>query len=207
MLVSAIMPTRARPQYAAEAVECFLSQTYPDKELVIIDDADDPSFTEPLIAEFLIKGNIQYHRIAKRLTVGAKRNLACSRASGSVLIHWDSDDHSAPQRIKDQVTRLIESNVALTGYRAMRFYHVETGEWWKFEGHTKQILGTSMCYSRKFWHSHGFPDVNVGEDGAVTNRAGRLATADAGEMMWARTHAGCTDSRKSFGKSPEWVRL
>ena len=44
MLISAIMPTRGRQAYAIDAVSCFRCQTYPDKELIILDDADNPSF-------------------------------------------------------------------------------------------------------------------------------------------------------------------
>src|SRR5689334_15227539 len=141
MLVSAIMPTRSRPQYAQQALDCFLAQTHQDRELIIIDDADDPSFSDPLITEFRIKGNIHYHRLNKRLTIGAKRNLACSRASGEVIIHVDDDDWSAPERIEDQLTRLNDSGVGITGYHSMRFLDIQTGEWWKYSGAKCYALG------------------------------------------------------------------
>ena len=44
MLISAIMPTRSRPPLSQVALDCFLAQTYEPRELVIIDDEDDPSF-------------------------------------------------------------------------------------------------------------------------------------------------------------------
>lgn len=205
MLVSAIMPTRGRQQYAREALECFLSQTWPDKELVILDDADDPSFPSGVDLP-----NVQYHLLTRRLTVGAKRNMACSRASGGdrdVIAHFDSDDFSAPQRIEDQATRLIDRNVQITGFHSMRFLHVASGEWWKYRGASCYSLGTALMYTREFWKAHPFPDVNVGEDNHVTSRAGKIASVDAGEMMWARTHAGCTDSRDKFGKADCWVKV
>lgn len=205
MLVSAIMPTRGRPQYAREALDCFLRQTHRDRELIIVDDADDPSFEEPLIADFRIQGNIHYHRLNRRLTVGAKRNLACSRASGEAICHWDDDDFSAPERIEDQLTRLNDKGVGLTGYNRMRFFDVETGEWWVFNGGSHQVIGTSMMYTREFWKTHPFPDINEGEDSAVANIASRVAVVEAGEMMWARTHAGNTSKRDL--RDREWVRV
>ncbi len=207
MLVSAIMPTRARPAYALEAVQCFLLQTWPDTELIIIDDPDAPSFTEPLIASLALRGNIHYHRTKQRLTIGAKRNLACSRAGEGVITHWDDDDYSAPERMEDQVTRMVEKQVPLTGYHSMRFTQVSTGEWWKYTGRKHYALGTSLMYEKEFWRSHPFPDLNVGEDNAVVNKAGKIATADAGLMMFARNHGGNTDSREGFGRPPEWTRL
>lgn len=202
MLVSAIMPTRSREQWAQEALDCHLSQTHREKEIVIIDDSDDPSFPAGVDLP-----NVQYHRLSRRLTVGAKRNLACSRANGDVIYHADSDDWSAPERIEDQLTRLLDKGVGLTGYNRMRFLHEETGEWWMFNGHSHQILGTSMMYTREFWRSLPFPDISEGEDHAVSNRAGKVAVADAGAMMWARTHAGNTSKREGMGQIAEWVKL
>lgn len=201
MLVSAIMPTRGRPQYAQEALGCFLSQTYQDRELVIVDDADDPSFPEGVNLP-----GVHYHQMRKRLTIGAKRNLACSRASEGVIVHWDDDDWSAPERIEDQVTRLIDSNVGLTGYNRMRFYDVDSGEWWMFNGGKHQVIGTSMMYTREFWKALPFPDINEGEDHSVSNKASKVAVVDAGLMMFARTHAGNTSKRTGIGKDLEWVK-
>lgn len=224
MLVSAIMPTRGRQQYAQEALGCFLSQTYQDRELVIVDDADDPSFPEGVVGNRLAKRTtpdfrefdrdpngllpeIRYFRLDRRLTIGAKRNLACSRASGGVIVHWDDDDWSAPERIEDQVTRLIDSNVGLTGYNRMRFYDVDSGEWWMFNGGKHQVIGTSMMYTREFWRSLPFPDINEGEDHSVSNKASKVAVVDAGLMMFARTHAGNTSKRTGIGKDSEWVNI
>ena len=50
ILVSAIMPTRSRPALSRAALNCFLAQTYEPRELVILDDDDDPSFLDPPLA-------------------------------------------------------------------------------------------------------------------------------------------------------------
>jgi hypothetical protein len=67
-LVSAIMPTRARPQFAREAVDLFLAQTWPNKELVILDDEEHPSFPSGIAGD-----GIRYEQLRFTLTVGAKR--------------------------------------------------------------------------------------------------------------------------------------
>lgn len=202
MLVSAIMPTRSRPQYAQEALGCFLSQTYQDRELVIVDDADDPSFPEGVSLPGVV-----YHRLNKRLTIGAKRNLACSRASEGVIVHWDDDDVSAPERIEDQLARLVDSNSPLVGYHSMRFLDVQTGEWWKYSGAKHYALGTSLMYTKEFWRANPFMDISLGEDNAVVNRASRIVSVDAGEMMYARNHASNTDRREAMLTAEEWVKL
>ena len=53
-----------------------------------------------------LKGQrIGYFCLPKRLTIGAKRNLACSLAHGDYIAHLDSDDRSAPDRLTDQMAR------------------------------------------------------------------------------------------------------
>jgi len=195
------MPTRGRPQFAQRALECFLSQTWPEKELAILDDADNPSFPDGIAGE-----GIYYERLKRRLSIGAKRNLCCSRASGDVLMHWDDDDWSSPERMADQVERLSQANCGLTGYHSMIFEDRDTGKRWKYTGplHGADALGTSLCYTRRFWMAHPFPDRQVGEDGAVTGRVSGILSVDAGDLLIATIHPGNT-SPKTMGR--RWALL
>ena len=43
-LITCIMPARGRPEMTAAAVECWKAQSWPNKELLILDDADYPAF-------------------------------------------------------------------------------------------------------------------------------------------------------------------
>jgi O-antigen biosynthesis protein len=196
MLVSAIMPTRGRRQHALCALACWVSQTWPLKELVILDDLDDRSFPDGIEAE-----RVQYHLMDKRLSVGAKRNIACSRAQGDVIVHWDDDDASATGRIEDQVNRLTESRMQVTGYHSMMFEG--GGKRWRYTSpwdnpDKEYALGTSLCYRKEFWRRHPFKDVNVAEDDAFVAAARReraLVSVDAGNMMVATIHEGNTSVR------------
>jgi glycosyltransferase involved in cell wall biosynthesis len=203
MLISAIMPTRGRQAYAIDAVSCFRCQTYPHKELIILDDADDPSFPVPPD----IPG-IQYHRLAKRLTIGAKRNICCSRAEGEVIAHWDSDDYSAPERLEDQFQRLLSTGADVTGYNAMRF--TDGARWWQYTGSEDYALGTSLMYRREYWEANPFPCEMVGEDSAFivpARKAQKIACVDAGDLMTATIHAGNTSPRVIPEGSKQWREI
>ena len=156
-LVSAIMPTRARPQFAREAVDLFLAQTWPNKELVILDDEEHPSFPSGIAGD-----GIRYEQLRFTLTVGAKCNIACSRAQGEIIIHFDDDDVSAPGRMADQVERLMSSGLDLTGYNEMLFF--DGTVWRMYAGRKDYILGTSFCYLKSAWERHPFTWANIGED-------------------------------------------
>lgn len=194
------MPTRGRPAFAARALGCFMRQTYPNRELVIIDDADAPSFPDGLHAS-----NVRYSLIERRRTVGAKRNLAISRCSpgSSIICHFDDDDYSAPTRIEEQVARLIETNSQITGFHSMMFVDA-SGRWWKYLGFPNYALGTSLCYTREFWRANPFIDKQVGEDNAMVSRAGNIASVDAGNVMYATMHAGNTSPREGVGSLDCW---
>ena len=200
-LVSAIMPTRGRPAFARRAIDCFLAQTWPAKELCILDDGDAPSFAAPPPRNLPIR----YERMMRRLSVGAKRNVLCSRAAGDIICHWDDDDWSAPDRIEDQVLRLASSPSGLTGYHSMAFY-TETGEKFYYRNRPGYALGTSLMYTRDFWRAHCWPDLNVGEDNAVVMHATGVVSVDAGERMWARIHPGNTSPKRGLN-SAQWSRV
>src|SRR5215471_6882917 len=83
-LVSCIMPTANRRRFVPEAVRLFLAQDYSNKELVIVDDGEDSA------ADLIPKHRqIRYLRLDNRQSTGAKRNLACTVASGGIIAHWD----------------------------------------------------------------------------------------------------------------------
>jgi len=103
LLVSAIMPTCNRPQYIEQAIRCFLAQTYPHKELVIVDDGDSIKHLVPT------RPDILYESSWPPLRIGPKRNLACGLASGDIIAHWDDDDWSAPDRIEQQLRMLVRA--------------------------------------------------------------------------------------------------
>src|SRR5262249_51867830 len=86
-LVSCIMPTLKRRRFVPRAIEYFLRQDHPAKELVILDDGSDP--VADLIPEHPA---IVYRRLEHRLVLGAKRNMACEMARGEIIAHWDDDD-------------------------------------------------------------------------------------------------------------------
>ncbi len=97
-LVSCIMPTYNRRKFIPHAIEYFLRQDYSNKELIIIDDGSD-------IVEDLVPADtsIRYFKLSKKLTLGAKLNMACTYAKGDVIANWDDDDWYASSRLQYQV--------------------------------------------------------------------------------------------------------
>lgn len=193
------MPTRARPQFARQAVEYFLAQTWPAKELVILDDFFAPSFSVPPVGK-----GIRYFSERHKLTVGAKRNRCCSEATGYIICHWDDDDYSAPGRIADQLPRLFDGEAEITGYSEMEFRNGVKR--WLYRGMNGYMLGTSLMYWREAWRRRPFENVAVSED--LLFQAGRKSVSvPAGHLMWASIHAGNTSPRQPDKKNASFLEL
>jgi glycosyltransferase involved in cell wall biosynthesis len=143
------LPTRGRPQYATQAVKCFLSQTYPHRELIILDDADDPSFPSDIHAD-----GVEYLRLDQKLNIPQKRNKCCEMAKGEVVAHFDSDDWSAPNRLEVQMEMMRYTHAAMCGFNTMLFYDTQKGTVHKYWGAANFIIGTSMVYTKQWWQDH-----------------------------------------------------
>ncbi len=201
-LVTAIMPTRGRSKWALQAIQCFFSQTYPKKELIILDDTEDPSLPDC--------ASIGYTSLvcaSGRMTIATKRNKLAGMARGEIIWTLDDDDWSAPERMADQVQRLQESDKAITGYNSILFHDGERG--YRYKGPPTYALGTSLCYRRDWALANPFQDSPkrvdavsgqfIASDNGVVAEANaqrQLVTVDGGSMIVARMHPGNTSSSK-----------
>jgi len=104
--------------------------------------------------------NIRYIRLSEKTMVGAKHNLACEQARGTIIAHWDNDDWHVPHRLSYQVEALL-------------FYDRKTGNAWRYtysENQRAWLSGSTLCYKRAFWVHHRFAPINVGEDSRFVSK-------------------------------------
>lgn len=158
-LVSCIMPTFNRRAFAPRAIEYFLRQDYPDKELIVVDDGTNP------IADLVpADERIRYIRLNERLTTGAKRNLGCQEARGEVILHWDDDDWAADWRISYQVENLLKERVDICGLDKVYYYDPAANRAWQYvypAGGKPWVGGNTLCYHKSVWRENPFPNINV----------------------------------------------
>lgn len=95
--VSCLMVSRGELSRAQFAVSCFLRQTWPSKELVVVTQNHDSSLVQWLRAN--PDPRIRLYLAPQDLTLGELRNLSVECAEGEFVIQWDDDDLSDPQRI------------------------------------------------------------------------------------------------------------
>ncbi|RQO70367.1 hypothetical protein DBR43_20320 [Pedobacter sp. KBW06] len=161
-LVSCIMPTANRQKFLPFAIHYFIDQDYPNKELIIIDDGLES-------AKALIPNHpqIRYFYSEPLGTIGVKRNHACDKAQGEIIMHWDDDDWYAPDWISRQVEALSTSGADITGLNTVLFYSPSVEKRWVYEDSDLEkpwLCGATMAYRKSFWKEHPFVDIQVGED-------------------------------------------
>lgn len=184
------MPTRNRREYIPAAIQCYLSQTWANKELLICDDGEE--FIKDLLPD-----DVRYFRFEHQ-TTGAKRNELCSLAKGAFIAHFDDDDYSHPARLKEQYKLLISNQAGLVGYRTMFFIDEEYKKAYLYEGPPRYALGTSLFYRKDTWRGHKFPDQLVGEDGVFLKSVGGAVSVPANDRLVARIHDGNTSAKRPW---------
>jgi glycosyltransferase involved in cell wall biosynthesis len=201
-LVTCIMPTGDRPKLASRAIEYFCRQSYPARELVILDDGRHA--IEDLVPQ---DPSIVYYRLRERMVLGAKRNLACALARGALIAHWDDDDWMSPDRLRTQVMALRNEGADMCGAGALYFYEPATRRAWRYtypaELGRRWVAGTSLCYTRETWARSPFAPIPVGEDTRfVLAGSWRIADVREADCVIGIVHGRNTMNR-TFGP-PCW---
>ena len=196
-LVSCIMPTFNRRAFAGKAIEYFLRQDYPNRELIILDDGSDAIGdlvpTDP---------RIRYMRLDKKYTIGSKRNFACQEAAGEIIVHWDDDDWMAPNRIRYQVENLSKEQADICGLDNLYFFDPSAEKAWQYvypKTARQWLAGGTLCYQKSSWKTNPFPEIKVGEDTRfVWNfRSKRILALDDNRFYAALVHAGNTSPKRT----------
>lgn len=108
-VVTAVMVTGKSPDrlpMARLAVKAFEEQTYPAKELLIINDSNTPVLQHP-------SQNMRELRVDKGFTLGELRNFGLRHARGDWICQWDDDDYYAPDRLALQMVAASGRNAVL----------------------------------------------------------------------------------------------
>jgi glycosyltransferase involved in cell wall biosynthesis len=165
-LVSCIMPTANRHKYIPLAIKNFLNQDYQNTELVIIDDGK-----EPILSLLPKDERIQYFYFDQKATIGMKRNYACERANGEIIMHWDDDDWYAPDWISRSLHFLFTSEADISGVEHIHFFSPVTETFWQGTalnrnnpGYRQWLSGATMTYRKSFWEKNPFKDKQTAED-------------------------------------------
>ncbi|MCL4533651.1 MAG: glycosyltransferase [Bacteroidetes bacterium] len=140
-LVSVIIPTYNRPDRLKLAVESVLRQTYPNFEVIVVNDGGPAA--EEAIKESYGGGRVWYVHVGRNLERSAARNLGLRLARGKYIAYLDDDDFYEPQHLETLVEALEASGAQVAYTDARRL--------WEFkEGDGYVVKRVDQPYSRDF---------------------------------------------------------
>lgn len=107
-LVSVVIPSYNRAGTLAEAARSVLHQTYPELELILVDDGSTDA--TPQLAEALAKEDARV-RYVRQENAGAcaARNHGAQLAKGEYIAFHDSDDVWYPEKLERQMAALQQT--------------------------------------------------------------------------------------------------
>lgn len=108
-LVSVVIPTYNRAQQTIAAIESVLSQTYPNLEIIVVDDGSTDGSDEA-IQRFISQRTSGCHRVffytQRNQGASVARNTGIAKAQGDYIAFLDSDDVWVPEKLEWQVQAL-----------------------------------------------------------------------------------------------------
>lgn len=127
-LVSIIMPSYNTANYIAASIQSVLDQTYPNWELLLVDDCSTDD-TDAVVAPFLSDARIRYLKNERNSGAAISRNRALREAKGRWIAFLDSDDLWYPTKLEAQL-KFMQSHgchFSYTNYEELNEAGTQTG--------------------------------------------------------------------------------
>ena len=135
-LVSVIVPVYNTGEYLAPCVESLVAQTYPNIELILVDDGSTDG-SGAVCDEFARRDDRIKVIHQKNAGVSAARNAGLDAATGAYLTFVDADDGLVPAAVETALRYLRENNADMVTYGWQKIF--------SDDGHTEDCTEAFSC--------------------------------------------------------------
>jgi glycosyltransferase involved in cell wall biosynthesis len=202
-LISCICVTRNRPALLQRALDCFLAQTYPRKELVILFEQDDAATCE-LFQRCPRDERLRLICVERspNKKLGHLRNHAIHQSSGDFVCQWDDDDWYHQDRLAHQYAALRDAGRQASILSRWMMFDATPGNHRAYISYPRLWEGSVLC-RKELIQQREYANVERGEDTPVV-RALSEANAlhvieDAPHLYVYTVHGSNTWEREHFG--------
>lgn len=159
-LVSAIMLAghTALPDILA-AIDCFRQQTYPYKELIIVNNAKSQFDAASLNIQ--AQRDVAFVDTPMPFFAGMARNYGIATANGRILAQFDPDYWYAPNRLEAQIATLVQEEANVVVLASTLQYSFVSGRASYQQNDRNAVLGT-MLYVRP--NGIDYPNIDKQEE-------------------------------------------
>ena len=153
-LVSVVIPTYSRPDNLRRAIDSVLNQTYPNIEIIIVDDngigTKYQKMTEEAIKDYIVNQKVVYikHKINKN--GAAARNTGLKHCHGTFVNFLDDDDVFDRNKIKYQVELLeaqLDYDASFCNTQIKYKHHVESTDCKESGNLVEQVLSGKISFN------------------------------------------------------------
>lgn len=148
-----------RFEYFERSFKCYCDQTYPNRELVIVNEGSK-EYQEKIAEHVSGRDDVRLVFLDEDYCLGALRNISIALCHGDIFVQWDDDDFNAPERLMVQYNYLRRKPKARVCYMTDQlhyYFDAKTlfwNDWWRIHsGGWKKfglIPGTIMAYKEGF---------------------------------------------------------
>lgn len=164
--VSVIIPSYNYGEKVGRAIESVLNQTYPVKEVIVVDDASpDAGETRETVHRYtLLDPRVQYIRQPINSGVAVARNTGIEQASGNYICCLDADDALAPRFIEACIQGFKEDPRLALAFTGLQYVlpdgRVGTSQWPDGYDYDRFLKGhnqvpTCCVYRKEAWRRIG----------------------------------------------------
>lgn len=113
-LVSVIMPCYNMASYVSDSIKSVIAQTYPNWELLIVDDASTDETVNIIESFAQTDSRIKFAIKKQNSGISDTRNQCIQMAKGLFLAFLDADDIWHPEKLEKQLSFMMAKNVGFT---------------------------------------------------------------------------------------------
>lgn len=208
--ISVVTLTHNRRKFIDLAFHNIVLTDYPkDKiEWVIVDDSNDPEQSiSDKVAQFAKRApcaQVVYAPLAKKHSIGYKRNLGVERASNQIILFMDDDDHYPETSFRRRVAWLTKHpwNPKVVACSTIACYDLVKGVSavntppWEL-GPAERVSEATLTFYKSFWEERKFPHVNLAEgEEFLKGREKELLDIPPQQILVAFSHQGNSSGRR-----------
>jgi glycosyltransferase involved in cell wall biosynthesis len=210
-LISCVMVTLDRLTLAKRAIHSFATQSYPERELVIV--TDGASIFRQSLERYVSALGLDQVRFVwvdeERPALGHLRNISMDAAAGEIICQWDDDDYSHPERLTIQAGHMLRQSTAACFFtdhlHFMQEHRVLCWIDWTLdgacEGAARLVPGTLMMLKdNRFRYPEEGPFARQGEDSVLLeslyHSVNVAPLSGAGHLWLYQYHGANTFSRE-----------
>lgn len=153
--VSCVMATLpSRRHLLPKAIEYFMRQDYPKKELILVDEGPEP------FPAGLLRAGVRLLSVPSGLSLGRKLNLGIPKADGEVIVKLDDDDWYHRHLVSALVEALAIAGPDVRIATVSRFRTLLVPEWQMMTSQDGWMLGNSLCFRKSDWEKPKFDEAH-----------------------------------------------